>query len=98
MKKAKMIIVAAPSGAGKSSFVEKISREDNRIVDTITYTTREMRLGEEPGRPYNFISKADFEAKIANDFFVEHALVHNNWYGTSLEQIEQIWIIRCRYT
>lgn len=86
-----MIIVAAPSGAGKSSFVEKISREDRRLVDTITYTTRAMRLGEEQGRPYHFISKEDFEAKIAAGFFVEHAVVHNNLYGTSLEQIEEIW-------
>ena len=58
-----MIILAAPSGAGKSSFVERICREDERLVDTITYTTREMRKGEAQGHPYYFVSKEEFEQK-----------------------------------
>ena len=89
-KKVGLIIVAAPSGAGKSSFVERICREDSRLVDTVTYTTRAMRAGESQGQPYHFISNEDFQTKIAAGFFVEYAQVHNNWYGTSLWQIEQI--------
>ena len=55
--KTRMIIVAAPSGAGKSSFVERLAAEDARFHDIITYTTRAMRRHESQGHPYFFISK-----------------------------------------
>lgn len=84
-----MIIVAAPSGAGKSSFVERISKEDNRLYDTITYTTRSMRDGESQGHPYYFIAKEEFEKKIKENYFVEWARVHTNLYGTPYHQIEE---------
>ena len=87
----RMIIVAAPSGAGKSSFVEKISQEDPRLVDIITYTTRAMRRGESQGKPYHFVSIPEFEALLKKDFFVEHAEVHENYYGTPSDQIEAAW-------
>jgi guanylate kinase len=87
----RMIILAAPSGAGKSSFVERICREDERLVDTITYTTREMRKGEAQGHPYYFVSKEEFEQKIQGNFFIEWALVHTNLYGTPHYQIEEAW-------
>lgn len=86
-----MIIVAAPSGAGKSSFVERISRENPRLVDVITYTTREMRSGESQGQPYHFVSREDFERKISEGFFVEWAKVHTNLYGTPWDQLRQAW-------
>jgi guanylate kinase len=89
--KTRMIIVAAPSGAGKSSFVERICREDSRLEDTVTYTTRGMRAGESQGHPYFFVSRSDFEALIDKNFFVEHAVVHNNLYGTPFEQLEKAW-------
>lgn len=89
--KANLIIVAAPSGAGKSSFVERICREEPRLVDTVTYTTRSMRRGESQGRPYHFVSKSEFEALIDRNFFVEWAYVHNNMYGTPLNQLEDAW-------
>lgn len=89
--KTKMIIVAAPSGAGKSSFVEKLAAEDGRLHDIITYTTRPMRNNESQGKPYFFVSKEDFEKKIKEDFFVEWAQVHTNLYGTSHEQIQLAW-------
>ncbi|UXR63874.1 guanylate kinase [Bdellovibrio bacteriovorus] len=89
--KTRMIIVAAPSGAGKSSFVERITREDARLVDIITFTTRSMRKGESEGQPYNFITHEDFEAKIKQGFFVEWAKVHTNFYGTSFESLESAW-------
>lgn len=90
-KKTKMIVVAAPSGAGKSSFVEKLSGEDLRFHDIITYTTRTMRHHESQGKPYFFISKDEFEKKISEDFFIEWAQVHTNLYGTSYEQIQLAW-------
>ena len=91
MMKTRMIIVAAPSGAGKSSFVEKLAAEDNRLHDVITYTTRIMRNHESQGKPYFFIPKEEFEKKIKEDFFIEWANVHTNLYGTSYEQINLAW-------
>lgn len=89
--KTKMIIVAAPSGAGKSSFVEKLAAEDSRLHDVVTYTTRTMRHHESQGKPYFFISVEEFEKKIKEDFFIEWARVHTNLYGTSFEQIQLAW-------
>ena len=89
--KTKMIIVAAPSGAGKSSFVEKISTEDLRLHDIITYTTRQMRHHESQGKPYFFITKEEFNKKVSEDFFIEWAQVHTNFYGTSYEQVQLAW-------
>ncbi|MGE0633338.1 MAG: guanylate kinase [Pseudobdellovibrionaceae bacterium] len=88
MMKTRMIIVAAPSGAGKSSFVERVVKEISALEDTVTYTTRSMRPGESQGAPYYFISLDDFHNKVKTGFFVEWAKVHSNFYGTSLEQIE----------
>lgn len=89
--KTRLIIVAAPSGAGKSSFVERISQEDPRLVDVITYTTRSMRKGESEGHPYHFISADEFQAKIKDGYFVEWAKVHTNFYGTSRQSIDGTW-------
>ncbi|MFZ3229393.1 MAG: guanylate kinase [Pseudobdellovibrio sp.] len=89
--KTRMIFVAAPSGAGKSSFVEKISAEDPRLHDIITYTTRPMRHHESEGKPYFFISIEEFNKKVKEDFFIEWAQVHTNFYGTSYEQIHLAW-------
>lgn len=89
--KANLIIVAAPSGAGKSSFVERICREEPRLFDTVTFTTRIMRRGESQGNPYHFVSRSEFEALVAKNYFVEWAFVHNNMYGTPLEQLENAW-------
>jgi guanylate kinase len=87
----RMVVVAAPSGAGKSSFVEKIAKEDDRLVDVITYTTRPMRKGESQGHPYYFISEDEFKQKIKEDFFVEWAHVHTRMYGTPHDQLEAAW-------
>lgn len=89
--KTRLIVVAAPSGAGKSSFVEKLSKEEPRLLDIITFTTRAMRKGESEGNPYHFISAEDFQAKVKEGFFVEWAKVHTNFYGTSAQSIEAAW-------
>lgn len=91
--KTRMIIVVAPSGAGKSSFVERICGEMPQLEDTITYTTRAMRAGESQKKPYFFISKDEFQALVEKGFFVEWAVVHNNLYGTPLEQLENAWAV-----
>lgn len=89
--KTKMIILAAPSGAGKSSFVEKITQEEPRLFDTVTYTTRVMRKGERQGFPYHFVSMSEFERLRDENFFVEWAKVHTNFYGTPHHQLEDAW-------
>lgn len=89
--KTRMIIVAAPSGAGKSSFVERLAAENSRLHDVVTYTTRAMRHHESQGKPYFFISREEFEEKIKENFFIEWAQVHTNIYGTSYEQIQTAW-------
>ncbi len=87
----RMIIVAAPSGAGKSSFVERITHEMPRLMDTVTYTTREMRQGESEGLPYHFVSREKFQELVKEGFFVEWAEVHMNLYGTPLYQLQDAW-------
>ena len=88
----KIIVVAAPSGAGKSSFVERAAQENQILVDVITCTTRPMRKGESQGKPYYFITEEEFKRKIEEGFFVEWAHVHNRMYGTSHEELEKVWI------
>lgn len=83
-----MIIVVGPSGVGKSSFVELICKEFPQLVDTVTYTTRGMRPGESEGNPYHFVSQDKFEGLIKEDFFIEYAQVHGNFYGTPRHQID----------
>jgi guanylate kinase len=89
--KTNMILVAAPSGAGKSSFVEKAILEVPQLVDIVTCTTRAMRTGESPGKPYHFFSKDDFEERMRGEYFVEWAHVHGNLYGTPRDQIDEAW-------
>lgn len=91
MKKNLLIIIVAPSGAGKSSFLEKILNEEKRLVDTITYTTRPPRSTESEGNPYHFVSEKEFLKLDSQNFFVETAKVHGNLYGTPIQQIEETW-------
>ncbi len=87
----KTIIVAAPSGAGKSSFVNRLCSENPRIVDVVTYTTRSKRVGEVDGVAYHFVSSEEFKRKNEEGFFVEWAMVHSNMYGTPWDQIKTAW-------
>ena len=89
--KTRMILVAAPSGAGKSSLVDRVIKDLPQLEDVITYTTRSMRHHEVQGQPYHFISADDFKSKIDEGFFIEWAKVHTNFYGTSQESLEAAW-------
>jgi guanylate kinase len=91
MSKTPMILIAAPSGAGKNSFMDRAIAEFPQLVDIITYTTRAMRHGEQQGDPYHFISRQDFESKVEQGFFVEWSPVHDSLYGTSRQSLEQVW-------
>lgn len=89
--KNQMIIVVGPSGAGKSSFVDKVIQDIPVLKDTVTFTTRPMRKGESEGNPYHFVDQELFKKHIENDFFIEWAQVHDNYYGTPYCQIEDAW-------
>ena len=78
-----LFIVAAPSGAGKSSLVTALLAQDPTIILSVSTTTREPRPGETHGKEYFFASKEAFQRRQENGEFLESALVHGNYYGTS---------------
>lgn len=84
-----LFIVCAPSGAGKTSLVNEMLKTDDKIKLSISHTTRAPRAGEVDGREYHFVSKEKFEAMATAGEFLESALVHGNYYGTSQAWIEE---------
>jgi len=84
-----LFVVAAPSGAGKSSLVSALLQVDSHLVVAVSHTTRAPRGQEQDGREYHFTDKATFQAMIAGGDFLEWAEVHGNLYGTSRSAIEQ---------
>jgi guanylate kinase len=84
-----LFVVAAPSGAGKSSLVHALLELDSRVQPSISHTTRAPRGQEKHGREYFFVSESEFDAMVQADAFVEWAVVHNHRYGTSKEAIEE---------
>ena len=82
IKKGGMFILSAPSGAGKTTLVKKISRNRNYIV-SVSHTTRPPRPSEKNGKDYFFISKNNFKKLIKKKEFLEHAKVFDNYYGSS---------------
>jgi guanylate kinase len=85
-----LIIVSAPSGAGKTTLVDGALGRDNRARPSISFTSRRPRAGEKQGVHYHFVSRAEFEAMIANGDFLEWAEVHGNLYGTSRRAVEEV--------
>ena len=85
----RLFMVTAPSGAGKSSLVNALLAADPAIMLSISHTTRDPRPGEVNGREYHFVSVAEFEERKAHGEFLESALVHGNYYGTSRVWIEE---------
>lgn len=83
-----LYIVAAPSGAGKSSIVNAVLARDPNISLSISFTSRAPRPGERHAEHYHFIQAAEFEAMVAAGDFFEHALVHGDWKGTARQSVE----------
>jgi len=83
-----LYIVAAPSGAGKSSLVNAVLSRESGIVLSISFTSRKARPGERHAQHYHFIGKEEFESMIANGDFFEHALVHGDYKGTAKQSVE----------
>ena len=84
-----IFVVAAPSGAGKSSLVKALMELDSAVQPSVSHTTRPPRGQEKHGREYFFASNPEFDAMVAGDAFVEWAHVHEQRYGTSKRAIEE---------
>jgi len=85
---ANLYVIAAPSGAGKSSLVKALMELDSHLQLSISHTTRAPRGQEKNGREYFFVSPVEFDAMVQADAFVEWAHVHSQRYGTSKRAIE----------
>ncbi len=84
-----LYIVSAPSGAGKTSLVKALLKNDQAIRLSVSYTTRAARPGEVDGRDYHFVDRHRFEQMLAEGEFLEHAEVYGNYYGTSKGSISR---------
>ncbi len=84
-----LFVVAAPSGAGKSSLVKALLELDSHVQPSVSHTTRAPRGQEKHGREYFFASEAEFDNMVQSNAFVEWANVHNHRYGTSKKAIEE---------
>jgi guanylate kinase len=84
-----LFLVSAPSGAGKTSLLKEIYKNNSELVVNISYTTRAKRTGEKDGVNYNFVSKDAFQSMIKNNEFAEYAEVFGNFYGTALSDIKK---------
>lgn len=84
-----LLIVSAPSGAGKTTLVRELLKRDDKVRLSVSYTTRQPRTGETEGVDYHFIDTDTFLSMRDHGDFIESAEVHGNFYGTSRSWLEQ---------
>lgn len=84
-----LIVISAPSGAGKTTLCNALVSRFPALKESISYTTRQPRQGEQDGVAYHFVSVDRFKQMIAEDGFAEWAEVHGNFYGTAIATLEQ---------
>ncbi|OAG27911.1 guanylate kinase [Thermodesulfatator autotrophicus] len=89
MRKGLVLVVSAPSGAGKTTLCRRLLSLDPEISFSISYTTRPPRPNEKNGFDYFFVDRDTFQKMIKEEVFLEWAEVHGNYYGTSLEQVKE---------
>jgi guanylate kinase len=85
----RLYVVAAPSGAGKTSLVKALMQREQRMRFSVSYTTRKARPNEIEGSDYHFVSHQRFQEMLANHEFLEHAQVFDHCYGTALSAVQQ---------
>jgi guanylate kinase len=84
----RLFVIAAPSGAGKTSLVKALLKRKPELHVSISYTTRKMRPTEEDGREYHFVSPTDFQQLVDQGLLLEYAQVFDNHYGTGRRPVE----------
>lgn len=84
----RLFVIAAPSGAGKTSLVKALLERKPELRLSISHTTRARRPTETPGREYYFVTVPEFRDLVARGEFLEHAQVFDNYYGTGREPVE----------
>ena len=84
-----MIVISAPSGAGKTTLCDRLRAERRDLVYSISCTTRPPRGAEADGTDYFFLGEAEFAARLARGEFLEHAAVHGHRYGTPRARVEE---------
>lgn len=83
-----IMIISAPSGAGKTTLCRELLKRFPGMRESISYTTRQPRAGEMHGEDYFFVSREEFLRMVAEEAFAEWAEVHGNLYGTALQTLE----------
>lgn len=86
----RLLVLAAPSGAGKTTLVRELLERVPNLRFSVSYTTRPPRPGERDGSDYFFVDQERFEAMARRGEFLEHAQVFDHWYGTSREHVEEL--------
>jgi guanylate kinase len=86
---ARLFVISAPSGAGKTSLVRALLAKRPRLVVSVSHTTRKPRVDEIEGTHYYFVSAARFQELVRSDAFLEHARVFDNFYGTGVRQVRE---------
>ena len=84
-----LIVLSGPSGVGKSTVISELLSERGDIYFSVSFTTRQPRVGEQDGVNYNFVSREEFERMIADDELLEYAEYVDNYYGTSIKLIRE---------
>ncbi len=84
-----IFIISAPSGSGKSTLVSRVMDQEPNLKFSISYTTRKPRGNEVEGVNYHYISREEFELRLAGNEFLEHADVFGNYYGTHMSELEK---------
>ncbi len=84
------VVVSAPSGTGKTTLIRELLSRDENLVFAVSTTTRSQRDGEREGSNYYFVTDNEFQKKIQGEEFLEWALVHQKYYGTTKKEVDRI--------
>lgn len=87
--KGNLIVISAPSGAGKGTVIDGVMKINNNLWLSVSMTSRNMRSNDIPGETYFFVSKEEFEERIKEGVFLEYAIYNGNYYGTPKDKIQE---------